>query len=191
MSLQLQGYILHHTPTILSPHFLFFFFSCHMSCQLSCHVCGYVICSSLNTDSQCYDDVASHMKKLKIFFFSKNFNIFLLYLFLFFLKSFKIETHAKTSSWCPLCPTQTSPPCLLYFLSFWFAHYLLYLHPYLHQFTSLPFTFLLPMNFASLLIIHSFDKFNLRMQRLYSQALAIMLVVGSFSVLVMSIDNVC
>ena len=130
-------------------------------------------------------------EKIKIFFFSKNFNIFLLYLFLFFLKSFKIETHAKTSSWCPLCPTQTSPPCLLYFLSFWFAHYLLYSHPYLHQFTSLPFTFLLPMNFASLLIIHSFDKFNLRMQRLYSQALAIMLVVGSFSVLVMSIDNVC
>ena len=130
-------------------------------------------------------------EKIKNFFFSKNFSIFLLYLFFIFLKSFKIETHAKTSSWCPLCPTQTSPPCLLYFLSFWFAHYLLYLHPYLHQFTSLPFTFLLPMNFASLLIIHSFDKFNLRMQRLYSQALAIMLVVGSFSVLVLSIDNVC
>lgn len=129
--------------------------------------------------------------KIKIFFFSKKtFNIFLLYLFFFFFKSFKIETHAKTSSWCPLCPTQTSPPCLLYFLSFWFAHYLLYLHPYLHQFTSLPFTFLLPMNFASLLIIHSFDKFNL-LERHYSQPLVIMLVVGSFLVLVVSIDNVC
>lgn len=104
-------HITSHTHHPITTIFIFYFL-CHMSCQLSCHVCGYVIYSCLNTDSQCYDDVASHMGKLKKKKNSqKNFNIFLLYLYLFiFLKSFKIETHAKTSSWCPLCPTQSLSP---------------------------------------------------------------------------------
>ena len=37
-----------------------------MSCMWVCYMCA-----SLNTDSQCYDDVASHMKKLKLILVKK------------------------------------------------------------------------------------------------------------------------